>query len=599
MAKAHTFHIPVMGIGFTIDTPLKVSKFGIDSVISLVDDMLAEKIRKMYCEKFNLTYQEITNKNDDFRAKRFTSYLNLINDLAEKTFEDLKTKGSEVKEYINLLPDTSEIKKEFKVLTSKYFNIDEISSWVNKNLSIGSIDVNIMTKVDKENYKKGEKLPIEYNDAFAAVRGYAQSNLKSSLVLSAGMNPRLYGYMEEFEDFYPNENGEIKKKIVLKVSDYRSALIQGRFFAKKGLWVSEYRIESGLNCGGHAFATDGFLMGSILKEFKDHKKELHDLANDVIKQALINKNKTIPKKELEFRITAQGGVGTHEEHEFLMDYYGIDKVGWASPFLLVPEVSNVDAATKEKLVSAKEKDLYVSDVSPLGVKFNSLRNNTKDIEKNKFIAEGKAGSTCPKRYLISNKDYTEKPICTASRQFQKIKINELKTKALSEEEYKKEFHKITEKECICVGLGTAALMINNLDTKIEGHGVSICPGPNLAYFSREMSMKEMIDHIYGRANVISRNDRPNLFVKELNIYLEFLKDKIQDAEKSMTVSQEKYLKAFSKNLNDGIEYYQSLFADVKNKFDDIKSSILNDLENNKIILQKMFVQIENLSVSSK
>ena len=74
--------------------------------------------------------------------------------------------------------------------------------------------------------------------------------------------------------FFLDENGYLKKKIILKVSDYRSALIQGNFLAKKGLWVSEYRIESGLNCGGHAFATDGFLLGPILEEFKDKKEDL-------------------------------------------------------------------------------------------------------------------------------------------------------------------------------------------------------------------------------------------------------------------------------------------------------------------------------------
>ena len=35
----HTFHIPVMGTGFTIDTPLKVARYGIASVVSLVDDL--------------------------------------------------------------------------------------------------------------------------------------------------------------------------------------------------------------------------------------------------------------------------------------------------------------------------------------------------------------------------------------------------------------------------------------------------------------------------------------------------------------------------------------------------------------------------------
>ncbi len=248
-----------MGIGYTLDTPLKVSPYGIDSVISLVDDILLEKLRKMYCSKYELIYDEITEKVEDFRAKRITSYLNLIYDLAEKKFEEIKNatveKSNELKEYFNMLPDSSTIKQEFKQLTSKYFNIDEIKSWARENLSMGSIDVNIMTKVDKDNYKKGEKLPIEYNDAHAALRGFANSDLSSSVVLSAGMNPRLYSYFENFEDFYPDADGNIKKKIVLKVSDYKSALIQGKLFAKKGLWISEYRIESGLNCGGHAFAT--------------------------------------------------------------------------------------------------------------------------------------------------------------------------------------------------------------------------------------------------------------------------------------------------------------------------------------------------------
>ena len=90
MTKSHSFHIPVMGIGFTVDTPLKVSQFGMDSVISLVDDILLEKLREMYCNKFKIPYTEITEKIEDFRAKRITSYLNLISELTEQKFEALK-----------------------------------------------------------------------------------------------------------------------------------------------------------------------------------------------------------------------------------------------------------------------------------------------------------------------------------------------------------------------------------------------------------------------------------------------------------------------------------------------------------------------------
>ena len=225
MKKTHSFHIPVMGIGFTIDTPIKVAQYGIDSVISLVDDILIEKLRKMYSEKFEIPYHEITNKIEDFRAKRITSYLDMVSDLAEKKFEILKSvangKADELKAYVSMLPENSMIKKEFKRLTENEFNISEIKKWASNTLTMGSIDVNIMTKVDKDNYIKDVKLPTEYNDAHAALRGFAQSKLKSSVVLSAGMNPRLYAYMSQFEDFYPNEDGNFNKKIILKVSDYR------------------------------------------------------------------------------------------------------------------------------------------------------------------------------------------------------------------------------------------------------------------------------------------------------------------------------------------------------------------------------------------
>lgn len=599
MAKTHSFHIPVMGIGFTIDTPLKVSHLGIDSVISLVDDILIEKIRKMYCNQFEIPYNEISEKIEDFRAKRITSYLNLLNELAERKFEELKSatkeKAQELKEYFNMLPDSSTIKQEFLSRFENGINFQDVGTWIKDKLSRGSIDVNIMTKVDKDNFVNGEKLPTEYNDAHAALRGFANSDLSSSMILSAGMNPRLYSYIENFEDFYPNEEGEIKKKIVLKVSDFRSALIQGKFLAKKGIWISEYRIESGLNCGGHAFASDGYLMGPILAEFKDKRQELRETLNEILIPALTNKNRALPREILPIKITAQGGVGTSEEHQFLLDHYDVDSVGWGSPFLLVPEATTVDAATMKQMADAKEKDLYLSNISPLGVPFNSLKGNTKDIEKDLLIAKGRPGSSCPKKFVALNKEFTEKGICTASRQYQHLKIKELNDQELPSNEHNFKYNKIVEKSCTCVGLGTSALLAYNLDTKVEGEGVSICPGPNMAYFSRTMKLNEIIDHIYGRKNDIVRGDRPNMFIKELNIYIDYLKDKIEDASFSMTKKQEKYLMTFVTNLQEGTSYYTNMFNDLKDKFQEKKISILHEFEEGMETLGKMKLDILKLA----
>ncbi|MBD0850748.1 hypothetical protein [Maribacter arenosus] len=598
MTNKHTFHIPVMGIGFTVDTPLKVAQYGIDSVISLVDDILLEKLRKMYCEFYEIPYKEITDKIDDFRAKRITSYLNLINTLAEQKFEELKdttiNKGNELKEYISMLPDGNSIKREFKNLSEKYMNLNEAGNWIKDQLSLGSIDVNIMTKVDKVNYSKGEKLPTEYNDAHAALRGFAESDLKSSVILSAGMSPRLYGYMEQFEDFYPNENGELRKKIVLKVSDFRSAFIQGKFFAKKGLWVSEYRIESGLNCGGHAFATDGYLLGPVLEEFKEKREELIASTYEILAQSLESKNRPIPKTALPLRITAQGGVGTAEEHQFLLDNYQLDSVGWGTPFLLVPEATTVDNPTLEKLMDATEKDLYLSNISPLGVPFNSLKGNTKDVEKEALIAKGRPGSSCPRKFVSLNSEFTEKDICVASRQYQHLKLKQLETLGLPEKEHNEQYGKIVDKSCICVGLGTSVLLVNNIDTRVEGTGVSICPGPNMAYFSKLMSLKEITDHIYGRANVLMTSDRPNMFVKELILYIDYLNNKIEELKNAFNKKQESYLTGFINNLNDGIAYYESLFNSSKEVFRETKESLLKELDSNKKRLQHLHVEIGKL-----
>ncbi|RYM32047.1 hypothetical protein ERX46_15275 [Brumimicrobium glaciale] len=578
MTKAHSFHIPVMGIGFTIDTPLKVAQFGMDSVISLVDDELMEKLRKVYTKKFKMNYIEISNKINDYRAKRITSYLNLLKEVSEHKLEELKKSANGIKEYFSFHPN------------SKADSPKDIQS--EKEMHLGSIDVNIMTKVDRENYKDKVQLPIEFNDAHAALRGYANSNLNTSLVFSAGMNPRLFSYIEQFEDFYPNEKGEIKKKIILKVSDYRSALIQGKFLAKKGIWVSEYRIESGLNCGGHAFATNGFLMGPILAEFRDNKKSIIDELFPVLIEALKSKEKVTPTAPLSIKYSAQGGVGTAEEHEFLLKHYQFDAVGWGTPFLLVPEATTVDDKTIEKLKEAKEKDLYLSDISPLGVPFNNLRGNTKDLEKEAKINKKRPGSSCPKKYLAQNKEFTEESICTASRQYQHFKIQELQELDLPIAVYEQRVNKITKKSCICVGLGTSALLTNSIDTRKEGPGVSVCPGPNMAYFSREMTLKEITDHIYNRDNMISRTDRPNMFIKELLLYMKDFKKKAEELTLDFNKKQERTIKSYRDNMLAGIEYYRNMFEDQNEFFKDQKESVFKELENFSLELNQWVKKLE-------
>ena len=575
----HTFHIPVMGLAYTIDSPIRVGKYGISSVISIMDDDLIEKMNAFYSSKFEIPYQEITQKIHDYRALRITSYLNLVDKIVKEKFENFKAEIAESKtaleNYIAILPNKSEIKRGLENLLENGFEFKEnVKQYIENNIYPGDIDVNIMTKLDKDNFEKDEQLPIEFNDAHAALRGFVNSNLESSVVLSAGMNPRLYSYFENFTSFFPDLNNHLKKKITLKVSDFRSAMIQGNFLAKKGLWVSEYRIESGLNCGGHAFATDGFLLGPILEEFKSKKDQLIQSAYELMVKALAQKEMHIPEKPLHLKITVQGGVGTSEEHAFLLDHYDVDSVGWGTPFLLVPEATSVDKGTRELLIKAKEEDLYLSHISPLGIPFNTLRGTTNEQFKQKRIDESKAGSSCPKRFLALSKELDAKGICTSSKKYQDIKLAELEEQkdTLSEENFKKKSFSITEKACLCVGLANASYLENDIKIKGQAQGVIICPGPNMAYFDQEVTLSKMVQHIYGNANVLQNTHRPNMFVKELIMYVDYLKKEILDISNEITAAQIKKLNAFKSNLLDGISYYEELFSTV-NYFEKSKTTI--------------------------
>jgi hypothetical protein len=589
----HNFHIPVMGLAYTIDSPIRVAQYGISSVVSIIDDEIIEKMKNFYSKKFNLNYSGISTKIDDYRAKRITDYLDMMDDIVSEKFEAFKDEISKnktaLKNFMEMLPGASELKNGLQhFLNQKEDITSSIKNFIETHLSPGNIDVNIMTKVDKDNFHKNEQLPVMYNDAHASLRGFANSKLSSSMVLSAGMNPRLYSYIEEFNDFFPDEKGFLKKKIILKVSDFRSAMIQGNFLAKKGLWVSEYRIESGLNCGGHAFATEGLLLGPIMEEFKQRKNELIESAHSLMIRALEQKGKHSVSEPLEMKITVQGGVGTAEEHEFLLKTYHVDSIGWGSPFLLVPEATAMDNETRKLLAKSKENDFYLSNLSPLGVPFNTVKGTSNEIFRRNKESKDHYGSSCPKKLLALSKEYSPKGICTASKKYQDIKLGELELEkeAMTAEQFQKKKEIITEKACLCVGLVNAAYMEQNLGVKGEKQGVVICPGPNLAFFDKEVSLSEMVQHIYGNNNILSHDNRPNMFINELKLYVDHLRKDITDFTEKITNSQIKKWKTFKENLFNGITYYEELFSG-SSFFETEVSTIKKQLNNYRLLLGKI------------
>lgn len=566
-----------MGTGHSIDSPIRVAHLGISSVMSIVDDILIEKVCKHYAEKYSIDFVEASKSDLYARSKRITAYLNLVNKIVAHKLNEIKhlpfEAGNEKTKYFELLPDDSPLKKKYKYFLTIENNdeIEKVAAELTDLMRAGSIDVNIMSKVDRTNYAKdGTMLSDEFNDAKAALRGYAESTLTSSIVFSAGFNRGLLGYLTQFKDFYRDANGVIKKKIIIKVSDFRSALIQGKFLATKGLEVSEFRIESGLNCGGHAFASQGYLLPSILKEFKDKRKTLAQEFIPLIKSYYEKQNWSFNEANFmcEPLLTVQGGIGTSGEAQRMIEDFGCDSTGWGSPFLLVPEATCVDDDTLNLLINAEKDDLYLSGASPLGVPFNNLRNTGSENWTRDRAESGRPGSPCPKGFLISDKQYTDKPICTASRQFQKSKFDEITTLQISDSEKDELLNSMFVKVCLCDHLANGALIKLGISPKTKSPQ-SICPGPNIVWFNRQYSLQEMADHIYGRGDSLVSADRPHMFCQELELYVNYFENLVKTIGRSE--SEIKYLEIFKENLEKGIEYILEISEGIAYPNENLKS----------------------------
>ena len=560
--REHRFHIPVMGTGFTADTPLRVARFGISSVISLVDDVLLESLRRYHSSREGEPYEAITDENPDPRAARITAYLNLVGRLVARQVAALKTApfqpGSEIQRYFELLPDGPLRRRYHEMLSAPDPGEKErLQASLRASVRPGSIDVNIMTKLDCARYRNGVPQPPEFNDAMSALRGYARSELHSAIVFSAGFHQRLYTYASEFPDFLPDGDGLLRKRLILKVSDYRSAAVQGRFLAKRGLWVSEFRIESGLNCGGHAFPCGGQLLGTILEEFKQKR---HDLAQSLWTTCVDSwkaKSIRIPAAPLPMRITVQGGIGTAAEQAMLLSRYEVDGVGWASPFLLAPDVTAVDDDLLERLLTCQPTDVYLSDSSPVGVPFWNLRTSPSELARQKRVADGRPGSACPKGFLRFQASASGTPICAASRDYQSQRLAALKDQALALTA--DQMDEITRKSCICHELGGSALRKYGLHQSVKP---SICPGPNLIWFRRRTNLAEMVNHIYGRGSIIDEAARPHMFIQELRVNIDYLQHWLAPVANNGDANATKNACEFAQTLLAGIQYYRERVAEI-------------------------------------
>ncbi|MFP4308434.1 MAG: hypothetical protein ACLFRG_19895 [Desulfococcaceae bacterium] len=549
----HTFLIPVMGTGFSADTPIRVAHLGVTSVISLVDDFMLERLRGHYCEQNGLACTPIPDNDPDARAKRITEYLDLVGLLVDRRMEEVRQEPfapeSEKTRYFELLPDTSPLREDYDRMLAETDPAarEQMAADLTRRMVPGQIEVNIMVKLDGTRFDAdGKPRPDAFRDARAALRGYANSRIGGGIVFSAGINKGLFSDMADHPDFFRNSDGVRRKRIVVKVSDFRSARTQGRFLAKKGLEVDEYRIESGLNCGGHAFPTEGHTLRAALLEFQSGMEELAAECREMVKACYAEYGWPFPDAPERPRVTVQGGIGAGGEDRRLREYYGADLTGWGTPFLLVPETTRLHETDRLVLARAGEGELFLSQASPLGVPFNLLRGSTSHRGVQERAAGGKPGVGCTKGFLRFDGEFADPPICTASRTYQKRKLDQLEGMELSAEERSRARKSVTAKTCLCNDLANSALA--DLGLEPPGAPTCVCAGPNGRWFDRLYSLEEMVDHIYGRGPSLTPPERPHMFAQELALYVNVYLDRLRASDGSPRVK--KGLAAFLTRLEE-------------------------------------------------
>jgi NAD(P)H-dependent flavin oxidoreductase YrpB (nitropropane dioxygenase family) len=562
----HKIHIPVMGICYTADTPIRVAHLGITSVISLVDDGLLEEYRMAYAERLGLDL----GSPQTTRIGRIRSYLDFVADEVDRKFTRLCAErfdgGSDKDLYFLMLPLDSRLRVEYDGIFAKT-GLARIAAEaaLTEKMEPGEIQANIMVGLNHE------------EAAFDAVRGFAASKVKGALVLSAGVNLAVFEEIAKYKDFYRTHDKAPSKKIILKVSDYRSALIQGRYLAKKGLEVYEYRIESGVNCGGHAFFESKKLLLDVILEFVENREKLFETT-----RAMIEKAGKIPPAA-SARITAQGGLCAPEDVEKILSL-GIDGVGVGTPFLLVPQATSMDKVTRRMLAAATPEDVYISHASPLEIPFVNLRTSTAaELCREKIreffapeneksgLQELQPGFPCRQHYLCRKVPGFDHSVCMASREYvmhrlaeidameqdelsavdatchsegkvveqvgELVELAETLTDRIHEvrEKYNALRRETLERECICRFLGNAGreeireknpslhyqpecvAVARGSQPARTREPVTICPNPDIGYFDREYTLFEMMRHLYGTGPRLTPKDKPSAFEIEEKI----------------------------------------------------------------------------------
>jgi len=84
------------------------------------------------------------------------------------------------------------------------------------------------------------------------------------------------------------------------------------------------------------------------------------------------------------------------------------------------------------------------------------------------------------------------------------------------------------------------------------------------------------------------------FIKELDLYVKYFTDKLEESVNDFNKKNEKYFTRFLNNLEEGLDYYSSMFEKIQFKFKQNKSLIISELDEKRKILNDISLKIDSL-----
>ena len=81
-----------------------------------------------------------------------------------------------------------------------------------------------------------------------------------------------------------------------------------------------------------------------------------------------------------------------------------------------------------------------------------------------------------------------------------------------------------------------------------------------------------------------------MFIKELELYINYFREIAESITDYSNELQLKQAEQFRKNINDGINYYKSIFSGIKSGLENVREDLLNQLEKFEYELNKIWIE---------